>query len=138
MKIHTIEGVEVEITMEEAKRIHGVMAEHASHSEKSHNFIISDKPVVLTEHEMKEISNMWWEHYGKSGMQTFFENYQLKAAENIRKALGHCNVPVCEKDVKAAIAQAVTSGDPCLIAEVMFESMEWCNTYIGLQSITED
>lgn len=71
-------------------------------------------------------------------MISYFEAMEIKAAENIRKALGHCRVPMCEKDVKAAIAQAVSTNDPCLIAEVIHEAAEWESAYFGLNSVRED
>jgi hypothetical protein len=70
-------------------------------------------------------------------MEKFFEHYRNKAAGNIRDALGHVGEPESEKEVKGAIAQAVTCGDPKLIAEVMFEAMEWESAYFGLHSITD-
>ena len=151
MKVKSINGVEFEIGMDQMKKVYDEVAKrmHTNNAEKAiahdeqtsgehHHFMIGGKQTALTEHEMKEISNAWWEHYGKSGMAKFFEHYRDKAAENIRKALGHCRVPTCEKDVKAAIAQAVSTNDPCLIAEVIHEAAEWESAYFGLNSVKED
>jgi hypothetical protein len=142
MKVKTISGAEVEIGAEQMKMIHDEVAKRMGHSSaaehhKHHKFMIGGREMELSVDEMKEISNAWWEHYGKSGMAKFFEHYQSKAAGNIRDALGHCNVPECEKDVKFAIAQAIIGGDPCHIAEVVFEAMEWESAYFGLKSITD-
>jgi hypothetical protein len=147
MKVKAINGAEFEIGAEQMKIVHdevakrmghlpAVSAEHHEHH-KHHKFMVGGREMELSVDEMKEISNAWWEHYGKSGMAKFFEHYQSKAAGNIRDALGHCNVPEREKDVKSAIAQAIIGGDPCLMAEVMFEAMEWESAYFGLHSITD-
>ena len=34
-------------------------------------FMIGGKEMELTEHEMKHIANVWWEKFGKSGMEKF-------------------------------------------------------------------
>lgn len=99
-------------------------------------FMIGGKEMELTEHEMKHISNVWWEKFGKSGMEKFFEHYQKKAAENIGAAVGR-KAPETEREVKVCIACAAFSCDPDLIAEVMFEAMEWQTAYAGLESIGE-
>jgi hypothetical protein len=144
MKVKAINGAEVEIGIEQMKMIHdevekrmGHLTQVATEQHKHHKFMIGGKEMEVSVKEMKEISNAWWEHYGKSGMTKFFEHYQNKAAGNIRDALGHCNVPESEKDVKFAIAQALIGGDPCNIAEVVFEAMEWESAYFGLHSITD-
>jgi hypothetical protein len=154
MKVKAINGAEVEIGMDQMKMVHAEVEKRLGHFTQSnttaagnddahkhhhhhHKFMVGGKEMELTVSEMKEISNAWWEHYGKSGMEKFFEHYQSKAAGNIRDALGHCNVPNSEKEVKAAITQALASGDPCRIAEVMFEAMEWESAYFGLHSITD-
>lgn len=151
MKVKTITGAEVEIGMDQMKKVYDEVARrmHINNAEKTtahdeqnsgehHHFMIGGKQTALTEQEMKEISNAWWNKTGKSSMISYFEEMEIKAAENIRKALGHCRVPMCEKDVKAAIAQAIASADPCLIAEVIHEAAEWESAYFGLNSVRED
>jgi hypothetical protein len=144
MKVKAINGAEVEIGMDQMKMVHDEVAKRMGHlpavsteHRKHHKFMIGGREMELSVDEMKDIASAWWEHYGKSGMAKFFEHYQHKAAGNIRDALGHCNVPESEKDVKSAIAQAIIGGDPCLMAEVMFEAMEWESAYFGLHSITD-
>lgn len=151
MKVKSINGVEFEIGMDQMKKVYDEVArrmhinnaaKEIAHDEQTpgehHHFMIGGKQTALTEHEMKEISNAWWNKTGKSSMISYFEAMEIKAAENIRKALGHCRVPMCEKDVKAAIAQAVSTNDPCLIAEVIHEAAEWESAYFGLNSVRED
>ena len=70
-------------------------------------------------------------------MKKFYEDYQGTAAEHIREALGHHAPPMCEKEVKGAICQALEHGDPELIAEVIFEAMEWETAYAALKNIDE-
>ena len=96
MKVHTVDGAEVEITMEEALRIHAAVTPHK------------------TTH--------------------FFRDYQHTAADNIRKALGVEKLPVTEPEIKAAIAIAADVGDPDMIAEIVFEAMEWETAYAHLKS----
>lgn len=140
MKTHTIDGHEVEISQEEIMRLYSTLRHDNTPTgiaEKRHNFMIGGKTIGLTPEEMKEVANAWWDKYGKQGMTKFFEHYQKKAAENIRKALGHLSAPSCEKEVKGAIAQAVSDGDSELMAEVLFESMEWETAYSALESIED-
>lgn len=148
MQIKDVNGTVHEVDMTEAKRFfHEVRRhiapnsrqEHQEHEmeHKNHKFHINGSEVAISPEEMKKIADSWWENFGQEKMLGFFEKYQHQAAENIRNALGHCNIPTCEKEVKAAIAQAFCHGEPGLIAEVMFEAMEWCNAYIGLKSIEE-
>lgn len=98
--------------------------------------MIGGKEMELTAHEAKHIADMWWEKYGKSGMEKFFEHYRKKAAENIGKAIGRMP-PESEHDVKIALSIAAFSQDPDLIAEVTFEAMEWQSAYAGLKSIED-
>lgn len=141
MQFKAIDGSYHEIGMDELKRVYQeagkLFGPHAAPGGAQHQFTIGGKQTALTVAEMKEIADTWWEHYGHKSMKTFFEEYQQKAAENIRKALGHHTVPACEKEVKAAIAQAVFDGNVDLIAEVIFESMEWETAYSALESIKE-
>lgn len=137
MHVKAADGTMFEIEVAEAKRIHGEMSKHLSPGTKRHEFKIDGASVWLTESDMKHIADTWWEHYGKSRMADFFEKYQEKAADNIREALGHTDVPTCEAEVKAAIAQAFDHGDPDLLAEVLFEAMEWETAYSGLESIKD-
>ncbi len=148
MQIKDVNGAVHDVDMTEAKRFfHEVRRhlatnsrqEHQGHEmeHKNYKFNINGSEVAISPEEMKKIADSWWENFGQGKMLGFFEKYQHQAAENIRKALGHCNIPTCEKEVKAAIAQALYNGDHGLIAEVMFEAMEWCNAYIGLKSIEE-
>lgn len=98
--------------------------------------MIGGKEMELNAHEAKHIADMWWEKYGKSGMEKFFEHYQKKAAENIGAAVGR-KAPETEREVKVCIACAAFSCDPDLIAEVTFEAMEWQSAYAGLKSIED-
>lgn len=132
MEVQTINGNKVEIATEEAKRIFqamngiggpGVNPRHG-HS-------------PMPEAEMKDVADSWWNQFGKKKMEVFFTEYQNKAAESIRTALGHSNPPKCEKEIKGAIAQALDCGNPDLVAEVIFEAMEWESAYHGLKSIED-
>ena len=133
MQVKTMDGTMREISHEEAQRI----AEHFGKKEERHHFKISGQDLHLTVEEMKMISDVWWEKYGKSEMEEFFEHYRDKAAENIRKALGFSKEPESEKEVKAAIAHALFCRDPELAAEVIFEAAEWESAYFGLKSIED-
>lgn len=133
MQIKTIDGTIREISHEEAMRI----AEHFGHKEERHHFKLAGQDLHLTVDEMKMVSNAWWEKYGKSKMEEFFEHYRDKAAGNIQKALGFRHEPQNEKEVKAAIAHALFCRDPELAAEVIFEAAEWESAYFGLESIGE-
>ena len=157
MKVKTVDGHEVEIGVEEAKHVHDVMAgqlhtpqmhthHHTPatpeahmqrHAQNRHAFHINGREVHLTPGEMKIIADIWWENYGKHSMKVFFERYHKKASENIMKALEAHMPPASEEDVKGAIARAVSAGHPSLIAEVVFEAMEWQTAYAGLKSIQE-
>lgn len=151
MKVKTVDGHEVEITMDEAKYIHDVMAgkpaavqphhfvhqaeTRSGHHAGKHAFHIDGKEVFLSPAEMKIIADIWWENYGKNSMKEFFERYHRKAGKHIAAALGFAEAPASEKDVKGAIARAVSCGNPDVIAEVVFEAMEWQTAYAGLKSI---
>lgn len=141
MKVKTIDGHEVEIDMDEAKHVHDVMAGNRSGSapehlrKKSHHFIIGGRQIEVTVDEMKEIADIWWEHYGKSAMEKFFEYKLEKAGQHIAEALGFKEPPETEAEVKGAISLAVSSGNCKLIAEVVYEAMEWQTASAGLKSI---
>lgn len=149
MKVKTITGAEVEIGMEQMKKVYDEMASRMHHNAAvtpaeqpqhnfDHHFMIGGKQIALTEHEMKIIADAWWEKTGKHTMEGYFDHVMNTASENIRSALGHCTAPDCEKDIKGAIAQAVSCGDPGLIAEVIHEAAEWECGYFGMHSITAD
>lgn len=91
--------------------------------------------VHLTEEEVKRLADHYWEHSGKHKMKDFFIRYQHTAADNIRKALGYQTHPDAEEKVKAAIAEALEAGNPDVIAEVVYEAMEWQTAYANLKSI---
>lgn len=113
---------------------------HVSENQKavehhqSHRFTVSSGEISLTPAEMEHIANVWWEHYGKSKMEKFFEHYQKKAGEHIAAALGFMAAPESEPEVKAAIKKSLASGNYELAAEVIFEAMEWQTAYSGLKS----
>lgn len=138
MKVKTIAGNFVEIDLDEAMRIHEVVAGNpaASHHQhqKSHSFDFHGRTVELTVPEMKEIANTWWEHYGKSAMEKFFEHKLEKAGQHIAEALDFKEPPETEAEVKGAISRAVSSGNCKLIAEVVYEAMEWQTAAAGLKS----
>jgi hypothetical protein len=139
MKVKTIAGNCVEIDLDEAMRIHEVVAgnpaapDHGHHGKHSFNF--HGRSVELTVPEMKEIADTWWEHYGKSAMEKFFTEYQQKAAGNIQKAVHSTALPASEPDVKNAISYALKNLSADVAAEVIFEAMEWETAYSGLKSI---
>lgn len=140
MKVKTIAGNFVEIDLDEAKRIHDVVAgnspaalDHGHHGKHSFNF--HGRIVELTVPEMKEIADTWWEHYGKSAMEKFFTGYQEKAAGNIQKAVHSTALPASEPDVKSAISYALKNLSTDAAAEVIFEAMEWETAYSALKSI---
>ena len=99
------------------------------------HFTVGGRTLPFTITEMKEISNYYWEHFGKHSMEHFFERYRRKAAENIRAALRMAEAPADEHDVKWALAMALRHGEPELIAEVLFEAMEWETAYAALKNI---
>lgn len=99
IKVHTVDGAEVEITMEEARRVHAMLNSHF-----------------------------------RAKMTAFFLEYQRRAADNIRKALGFVKPPEGEAEVKSAIAHAIDKNDPDLLAEVLYEAMEWETAYASLKS----
>ena len=143
MQVKTTDGSMVEIDMEEARRIYHevrkrMMAqrqEQRSTDHSTHMFHINNSEVALTPGEMKMIADIWWEHYGKSRMEEFFEKYRDRAGNNIAEALGCSHAPENEKEVKGAIAMALASNNPDLAAEVIFEAMEWESAYSGLKGI---
>ena len=142
MKVKTIAGNFVEIDLDEATRIHEVVAGNPAASDKihnqhpkSHSFDFHGRTVELTVPEMKEIANTWWDHYGKSAMEKFFTEYQQKAAGNIQKAVHSTTLPASEPDVKNAISYALKNLSADVAAEVIFEAMEWETAYSGLKSI---
>ena len=137
MEVKTIDGQRVQIDMDEAKHVYDVMAGKSAehHHKKSHHFVVGGRPLELTVDEMKEIADTWWEHYGKSGMEKFFEHKHEKAGKHIAEALSFKEPPETEKEVKGAISLAIASGQAELIAEVVYEAMEWQTAYAGLASI---
>jgi hypothetical protein len=150
MKVKGLNGVEFEIGMEEMKKVHAEVERRmgihhgtaysgtTSVQDGHHHFMIGGKETAITEHEMKIIADAWWEEIGKHSMKHYFEHVLNTAAENIRAALGHCRMPESEKEIKGAIAQAVSNGNPDLIAEVIHEAAEWECGYFGLHSIDTD
>lgn len=143
MKAKTIAGNFVEIDLDEAKRIHDVVAGNSpaasdkihNQHQKSHSFDFHGRTVELTVPEMKEIANTWWEHYGKSAMEKFFTEYQTTAANNIRKAVKSTACPENEPEIKEAISYALKHLSTDAAAEVIFEAMEWETAYSALKSI---
>lgn len=138
MKVKTIAGNFVEIDLDESMRIYEVVAGNPADSHRQHqkhSFDFHGRTVELTVPEMKEISNTWWEHYGKSAMEKFFTGYQKKAAGNIQKAVHSTALPASEPDVKNAISYALKNLSADVAAEVIFEAMEWETAYSGLKSI---
>lgn len=130
MQVKALDGTLFEIDAAESRRVYH---EVHKHMEKPHKFLIGGAEVSLSAGEMKLIADAWWEHYGKSSMKKFFENYRDTAGENIRKALNCSEPPVTEDDIKGAINMALASRGAA--GEVIFEAMEWCNAYTGLKSI---
>ena len=108
MKVRAIDGQEFEISMDEAKRI----AEHLG---------------------MHPVINRNPEFTGR--MRTFFTHYKETAAKHIQEVVESMQPPMCEKEVKAAIARAISRGTPEEAAEVLFEAMEWETAYANLKSI---
>ena len=143
MQVKLTDGSMREITLEEGKRIHGEVSKmmpagtamHHISNENKHPFHIDGREIHLTSGEMKMIADIWWELYGKHSMKEFFEEYRDKAAENIRKALNGHAVPETEKEIKGAIAMALSYNNAALSAEVIYESMEWQTAYACLESI---
>lgn len=132
----TINGTVHEITEDDARKLHMELAKHLHPAAgKHHTFMVGGRQIAMTAAEMKEVADYWWENHGKHSMQKFFQDYQARAADNIRKALGFHNPPADEKEVKSAIAQAFMDGDVDLIAEVVFEAMEWQTAYSNLENI---
>ena len=139
MQIQSTDGSTHSITMEEALRIHHEMMKKttppAAISSGANLFTIGGRPISLTHTEMEMVADYWWEHHGKKSMENFFKSYQHKAAENIKKAIGYHTAPNNEPEIKLAIAHALEDGDSDLIAEVMFEAMEWQTAHSNLKSI---
>ena len=128
MQVKSIDGTTHEISLDEARRIHHEMAkQHAAQHTASER----------QQHADKATADRWWSDHGKHSMKKFYEDYQGTAAEHIQKALGHHAPPMCENEVKGAICQALEHGDPDLIAEVIFEAMEWETAYAALKNIDE-
>lgn len=96
---------------------------------------VDGQVVHLAEDEVKRLADLYWEHSGKHKMKDFFTRYQHTAADNIRKALGYQTHPDTEVKVKAAIAEALEAGNPDVIAEVVYEAMEWQTAYANLKSL---
>ena len=105
-------------------------------------FMIGGKETELTTHEMKEISNKYWEHWGKNSMLDYSEKMIHKADNNIKDALAMGIAPKDEDDVKWAIAHALSIADHCgdweLLAEVIYESAERAAACFSYKSIKAD
>jgi hypothetical protein len=105
-------------------------------------FMIGGKEVELNLHEMKHISNTYWEHWGKKSMLAYSERMIHKANENIKHALGMHYAPKDEDEVKDAIAEAfevaMSEGDWDTLAEVLYESSERAAACFSYKSIKED
>lgn len=133
MQVKTLDGTLHEIDAAEARRIYHEMHKHVA---KPHTFRIGGVEVAMTADEMKAVADAWWEHFGKSSMEKFWERHRDQAGENIRKALKCTEPPVTEDDVKGAISMALAPGYGSGVAgEVIFEAMEWQTAYSGLKSI---
>lgn len=104
--------------------------------------MIGGKEMELTAHEMKAISNKYWEHWGKHSMLDYSEKMIHKANNNIKDALAMSIAPKDEDDVKCAIAHALSiaahCGDWDLLAEVIYESAERAAACFSYKSIKED
>ena len=105
-------------------------------------FMIGGKEAELTLHEMKTISDKYWEHWGKDSMLAYAEKMIHKANSNIRDALAMHSTIKDEDDVKVAIAHALDisahCGDWDLLAEVLYESAERAAACFSYKSITEE
>jgi hypothetical protein len=103
--------------------------------------MVGGKEMELTHHEMKLISEKYWEHWGKKSMLKFSEKMKDKAADNIADALALHRTPVDEDEVKGAIAHALMiasdSGDWDLLAEVLYESSEMAAACFSIYSIED-
>jgi hypothetical protein len=108
MKVKSINGQEMEISIEEARRIAELVEHHCSCGTKS-DFA----------HKMRG----------------FFTHYQHTAAENIQRVIGSEKPPMREEDVKEAIAMVFAHGSADDVAEVVFEASEWETAYANLKSI---
>jgi hypothetical protein len=146
MQIKDVNGVMHDVEMTEAKRffheVRRYLAQHGSPEQlkhetehENHKFHIGGNEVSMTVGEMKAVADAWWEHYGKSKMAEFFTEYQKKAGENIAAALNCEEPPKNEPEVKGAITMALECGNKGIAGEVIFEAMEWCYAYAGLESI---
>jgi hypothetical protein len=134
MQIHTTDGSTHEISAEEGKKLYYELAKQMN---DHHVFNFNGRQVALTTMEVKHIANYYWEHIGKHSMVEYYKKYQHKAAEHIMRATHSSELPATEKNVKSAIAYAVAVGEPGLIAEVIFEGMEWAIAYAALESIED-
>lgn len=105
-------------------------------------FMIGGKEMELTAHEMKAISDKYWEHWGKKSMLDYAERMIHKADENIKDALALHHTPKDEDDVKDAIAHALYVASRCgdwdLLAEVLYESSERAAACFSYKNITEE
>jgi hypothetical protein len=105
-------------------------------------FMIGGKEMELTLHEMKHISNTYWEHWGKKSMLDYSEKMINKADTNIKDALDMYTVPKDEDEVKEAIAVAFSMAlrhhDWNLLAEVLYEASERAAACFSYKSIKED
>lgn len=140
MEIKATDGTRHNIDPVEERRIYNELDAkmHHPHAAMKHSFSINGTMVALSVEEMKVIADAWWENYGKSRMEEFFEEYRDRAGNNIAEALGCSHAPESEKQVKGAIAMALASNNPDLAAEVIFEAMEWQTAYAGLKSILDE
>lgn len=148
MQIHALDGTVLEISTEEAHRIHdevgkphtpaalpAVKSTVPEYRGESHHFHIGGKQIPLTRHEMKMVADTWWEEYGKHSMEHYFTEMKAKAARHIAEAVDCKHEPVDEAEVKNALAHALAGGDADVIAEVIHESAEWVNANSGIRSI---
>ena len=108
----------------------------------SMKFMIGGKEMELTHHEMKEISEKYWEHWGKHSMLEFAEKMKHKATSHIADAVGLHHIPEDEDGIKHAIAHAIyiaaETGDWDLLAEVIYESAEAAAASFSIYNIEDE
>jgi hypothetical protein len=134
MKAKTASGADVDIDINEVVRL-ATAAGWVAGEKQMHEFIVGGNSIKMTEQEMKAVADYWWEHYGKSDMLEYAKKMQHKAAKHIAAAFGYDEKPKNEDEVKAAIGHALEIGSPCLISEVVFEAVEWANSYFTIRNI---
>lgn len=109
---------------------------------ESAKVMVGGKDMELTHHEMKEIADKYWEHWGKHSMLDYAKKMMHKANENIAEALGVPGVPEDEDDVKEMISEAISSamltGDFDMLAEVLYESSERAAACFAYKNIVDE